>query len=180
MLRTHSSATPAWLIWSPSVSRGGVARGRMCGDVRIPTKASLGTPSLTSPPPPAMPHELLGECVGVAVVVGPDSCITLRELRTFGLKCGKLRGAGLGMGGTSTALHIASPHHHLPGEHLPELLVLMRTIPKGPTGKPARIGLAKRLALGCVAADGSSPTVWEEERPGSSGDDTDNTSISAR
>ena len=39
----------------------------------------------------AMPHELLGECVGVAVVLHPDATTTLRELRTFGLKSGKLR-----------------------------------------------------------------------------------------
>ena len=52
--------------------------------------------------------------------------------------------------------------------------------PKGPTGKPARINLAKRLELGCMAADGTTPTGWVEEKRTSSADDTDNNSITAR
>jgi len=72
----------------------------------------------------AVPHTSLGEVVGVAAKLREGSQMTIAELRTYALKEGKLQ-----------------------SKWIPELLVSMPSIPKGPTGKPARINLAKRLEL---------------------------------
>jgi acyl-CoA synthetase (AMP-forming)/AMP-acid ligase II len=74
----------------------------------------------------ACPAELLGEVVGVAVVpkAGVETPPTLKELRK-----------------------------NLPSfndRFKPQVLVLMDSIPKGPTGKPKRIGLAQMLRIPAV------------------------------
>ena len=73
-----------------------------------------------------------GVKAGAAVVLKPGASLTLDELRLFG-------GASL------------SP------KWLPEVLRELDAIPRGPTGKPARIGLAQRLGveeLGAAPAAG--------------------------
>lgn len=73
-----------------------------------------------------VPHVQLGETVGLAAVLS-DSCPApglLMELRN------SIRDSGL-----------------LDDKWMPECLVCMAQIPKGPTGKPARIDLQKRLGL---------------------------------
>ena len=72
----------------------------------------------------AMPHEELGEVVGAALVLHEGATLTLPQLRGFGLQQG-------------LALH-----------KCPQVLVRFPdSIPKGHTGKPARIGLAQKLGL---------------------------------
>eukprot|EP00941_MAST-03F_sp_MAST-3F-sp1_P005153 g5153.t1 len=72
----------------------------------------------------ACPHDELGEVVGVAIVCEKGKTVSLTEVRRAGVKGGLL------------------------GKRwLPELLVHVNEIPKGPTGKPARIGLAKKWKL---------------------------------
>eukprot|EP00929_Paragymnodinium_shiwhaense_P104681 TRINITY_DN69301_c0_g1_i2.p1 TRINITY_DN69301_c0_g1~~TRINITY_DN69301_c0_g1_i2.p1 ORF type:complete len:593 (-),score=135.78 TRINITY_DN69301_c0_g1_i2:66-1844(-) len=72
----------------------------------------------------AVPHSSLGEVVGVAAQLRPDQKLTIAELRSYALEQGSLQ-----------------------AKWIPELLVQLPAIPKGPTGKPARINLAKRLEL---------------------------------
>ena len=71
----------------------------------------------------AAPHEELGEVVGIAVTCESGKTPTLQMLRRAGTR------GGLGR------------------PWLPELLVLVPTLPKGPTGKPKRIGLAQALGI---------------------------------
>ena len=68
--------------------------------------------------------------MGVAVVLRPGRVTTLKALRAQGAT-------------------------QLSAKWLPETAVFMAEIPKGPTGKPARIGLAARLQL---------PTLREGDR----------------
>lgn len=72
----------------------------------------------------SVPHDTTGETVGVVVVCKEDMKVSLRELRTW-----------------------ASKQEALQTKWLPEQLVTMPQIPKGPTGKPMRINLAKKLGL---------------------------------
>lgn len=72
----------------------------------------------------SVPHESTGETVGVVVVCNEGTKVTLRELRTW-----------------------ANKQETLQTKWLPEQLVLMPAIPKGPTGKPMRINLSKKLGL---------------------------------
>jgi len=72
----------------------------------------------------AVPHESLGEVVGIAAVLRAGKSLSIKELRTWCQKTDKLQ-----------------------SKWIPEYLVRMPTIPKGPTGKPARINLAKRLNI---------------------------------
>jgi len=72
----------------------------------------------------AVPHESLGEVVGVAAVLRAGKSLSIKELRTWCQKTDKLQ-----------------------SKWIPECLVRMPNIPKGPTGKPARINLAKRLEI---------------------------------
>merc|ERR1712048_388251 len=72
----------------------------------------------------AVPHESLGEVVGVAAVMREGQNLSIKELRTWCQKCDKLQ-----------------------AKWIPEALVKMPSIPKGPTGKPARINLAKKLNM---------------------------------
>lgn len=79
----------------------------------------------------AAPHEILGEVVGAAIVPVPHQTRpTLAGLRQFAMK-----------------------EKELETQWLPECLVLMNAIPKGMTGKPARIGLAQRLGLPTLTTD---------------------------
>jgi acyl-CoA synthetase (AMP-forming)/AMP-acid ligase II len=70
----------------------------------------------------ALPHEKLGEEPAAAVVLREGMSATERELHDFA-------------------------HARLPAFKVPRKIVLVKEIPKGPTGKLQRIGLAKRLGL---------------------------------
>jgi acyl-CoA synthetase (AMP-forming)/AMP-acid ligase II/acyl carrier protein len=81
----------------------------------------------------AAPHELLGEVVGAAIVLPPENHSprpSLEELR-----------------------HFVAMQKELEPQWLPECLVWTSVIPKGPTGKPARIKFAERLGLPVISAD---------------------------
>ena len=94
----------------------------------------------------AMPHELLGEVIGAAIVVRSGMAITLTGLREFAIQ--------------------SSINH----KWLPEVMVLLPDIPKGPTGKPMRIGLADKLQLPQLThGDTDQCTCWDVvDVPGSS------------
>ncbi|HEX7201066.1 MAG TPA: acyl--CoA ligase, partial [Dongiaceae bacterium] len=70
----------------------------------------------------AMPHDMLGEEVAAAVVLREGQEASERELRDFVAR-------------------------HLADFKVPRRIVLLQEIPKGPTGKLQRIGLAQRLGL---------------------------------
>jgi len=76
------------------------------------------------------PHSVLGEAVGVVVVLNEGKALKLFDLRQWL---------------TSTKA--------LQDKWCPEVMVVMPDLPKGATGKPARINLAKKLKLD--ALDGS-------------------------
>lgn len=69
----------------------------------------------------AVPHTTLGEDVAAAVVLQPGCVTTERALRHFSFT-------------------------HLAGYKVPTQILLVDEIPKGPTGKLQRIGLAEKLA----------------------------------
>ena len=69
-----------------------------------------------------MPHEKLGEDIAAAVVLCDGSDATEQEVRKF---------AG----------------SHLAGFKVPRKILFLDEIPKGPTGKMQRIGLAEKLGL---------------------------------
>jgi acyl-CoA synthetase (AMP-forming)/AMP-acid ligase II len=71
----------------------------------------------------ALPHPTLGEDVAAAVVLRTPEAATERQLREF----------------VSTRLAYFK---------VPRRIVFLDAIPKGPTGKPQRIGLADRLGIG--------------------------------
>ena len=70
----------------------------------------------------AMPHPTLGEEVAAAVVLRPGTAASERQLREFAAT-------------------------RLPYFKVPRRIVIVDAIPKGPTGKPQRIGLAARLGI---------------------------------
>lgn len=72
-------------------------------------------------------HEVLGESVGVVVVFEEGQSVKLFELRKWLMS-------------TKT----------LQDKWCPEVLVIMSDLPKGATGKPARINLAKKLGIGTL------------------------------
>ena len=84
----------------------------------------------------AAPHDELGEAVGVAVCCDSGRTFSLTQLRACGNKSGKLG-----------------------RQWLPELLVHVADIPKGPTGKPARIGFATKVGLPTLSFARSMPTI---------------------
>eukprot|EP01046_Picozoa_sp_COSAG06_P015786 COSAG06_NODE_1023_length_11042_cov_2.398337_1_plen_2013_part_00 len=84
----------------------------------------------------AAPHEEFGEAVGVAVVCDKGVTVSLIEIR----RCG-----------TQSSL--------LGKKWLPQMLVHLSDLPKGPTGKPARIGLAEKLGLPTLSLKKSMHTV---------------------
>jgi acyl-CoA synthetase (AMP-forming)/AMP-acid ligase II len=70
----------------------------------------------------AIPHQKLGEEVAAALVLRPGSRVTDNEIREFaGRRLVRLK--------------------------VPRRIIFLEEIPKGPTGKPQRIGLAKKLGL---------------------------------
>ena len=69
-----------------------------------------------------MPHEKLGEEVAAAVVLREGKTVTERELRDFAEK-------------------------HLVHYKVPHKIVFVSELPRGPTGKLQRIGLAAKLGL---------------------------------
>ncbi len=71
----------------------------------------------------AMPHNQLGEDVAAALVLHEDAAVTESEIREFA------RG-------------------RLADFKVPRRVVFLKEIPKGPTGKLQRIGLAEKLGLG--------------------------------
>ncbi len=71
----------------------------------------------------AMPHDKLGEEVAAAIILSDGSSVSERELREF---------AG----------------SRLASFKVPRRVVFLDEIPKGPTGKLQRIGLAEQLGLG--------------------------------
>ncbi len=71
----------------------------------------------------AMPHDKLGEEVAAAVVLEDGSDVSERDIRAFASE-------------------------HLADFKVPRKVVFVDEIPKGPTGKLQRIGLAERLGLG--------------------------------
>ena len=84
----------------------------------------------------AAPHEELGEAVGVAVVCDKGVTVSLVEVRRCGTQSGLL------------------------GKRwLPQMLVHLSDLPKGPTGKPDRIGLAEKLRLPVLSFKKSMSTV---------------------
>jgi acyl-CoA synthetase (AMP-forming)/AMP-acid ligase II len=72
----------------------------------------------------ACPHTSLGEVVGIAAVLKPGKKVGIKDLRTW-----------------------CATKEKLQSKWIPEFLVTMPSIPKGPTGKPARINLAKKINL---------------------------------
>jgi acyl-CoA synthetase (AMP-forming)/AMP-acid ligase II len=71
----------------------------------------------------AVPHDKLGEEVGVAIVLREGHKASEQEIRSFA--------AG-----------------RLPDFKVPRRIVILEEIPKGATGKLQRIGLAQKLGLG--------------------------------
>ena len=80
----------------------------------------------------AVPHPTLGEDVAAAVVLADGARASVEEIGEFA-------------GG------------RLAGFKVPRRIVLLDELPRGATGKVQRIGLAERLGLGGVAADGATP-----------------------
>ena len=65
-----------------------------------------------------------------------SASVTLKQIRAAGMKSGALS-----------------------SQWLPEVLVVLDAIPKGPTGKPMRIGLAEKLELPELASAGASSAL---------------------
>lgn len=80
----------------------------------------------------ACPHDDLGEAVAVAVVETPGAGVTLRDLRSHMLRADQIQ-----------------------SKWLPECLVIVPRLPKGPTGKPQRIGLANVYGLPSLSHRGN-------------------------
>jgi acyl-CoA synthetase (AMP-forming)/AMP-acid ligase II len=89
----------------------------------------------------SVPHEQLGEVVGVVVVLRPKystqiAASLLQELRAFAMQ-------------------------EMSAQWAPECLVFALSIPKGSTGKPARIGYAKRMGVPALDATVAGTCVWD-------------------
>ncbi len=85
-------------------------------------EALLSHPAIAQAVAFAAPHSLLGETVAAAVVLKPGSRITEAALREFAGK-------------------------RLAAFKIPDKIVFLEEIPKGPTGKIQRIGLSARLGV---------------------------------
>ncbi|MHB0937507.1 MAG: AMP-binding protein [Armatimonadota bacterium] len=85
-------------------------------------EALLDHPAVVQAVAFAVPHPQLGEEVAAAVVLRPEATLTARELRAF----------------------LASK---LADFKIPRKVVFLPEIPKGPTGKIQRIGLAEKLEM---------------------------------
>ncbi|HEX5140483.1 MAG TPA: AMP-dependent synthetase, partial [Dehalococcoidia bacterium] len=82
----------------------------------------LGHPAVGQAVAFAVPHQLLGEEVAAAVVLREGTSADERELKEFASK-------------------------QLADFKMPKNIVILQDIPKGPTGKIQRIGLAEKLGL---------------------------------
>ncbi|KAJ1458736.1 hypothetical protein M885DRAFT_512537 [Pelagophyceae sp. CCMP2097] len=82
----------------------------------------------------SVPHVQLGETVGVCLVLHPGRHTTLADLRDFCARDARRGGGGLAK------------------KWAPECVVFVAAIPKGPTGKPARIKLGERLGVWAIDA----------------------------
>jgi len=82
----------------------------------------LGHPAVAQAVAFAVPHKWLGESVGAAVVLRDGSEATADDVRAFAAE-------------------------RLVATRVPETILLVPEIPKGPTGKLQRIGLAEKLGL---------------------------------
>jgi oxalate---CoA ligase len=96
--------------------------GEKVSPVEVET-ALLDHPQVAQAVAFAMPHSMLGEDVAAAIVLRENATATDAELREF------------------LAQRLAP-------FKVPRKIVFLSVIPKGPTGKPQRIGLAKVLGLG--------------------------------
>ena len=85
----------------------------------------------------AIPHPSLGEDMAAAVVLREGCSCTERDLREFTVG-------------------------HLADYKVPSRVLILENIPKGPTGKPQRIGLADKLTS-VLKADFMAPRTREEE-----------------
>jgi oxalate---CoA ligase len=93
----------------------------------------------------AVPHRTLGEDVAAAVVLRDKTAVTASEIRSFAAR-------------------------QLADFKVPRQVLILKDIPKGPTGKPQRIGLAEKLRLTAldramtdVEADSTAPRTPVEE-----------------
>ena len=75
----------------------------------------------------AVPHATLGEDVASAIVLRPDAAATPKDIRQFAIG-------------------------RIADFKVPRQVLIVREIPKGPTGKVQRIGLAAKLGLATGAA----------------------------
>jgi acyl-CoA synthetase (AMP-forming)/AMP-acid ligase II/acyl carrier protein len=98
----------------------------------------LGHPAVAEAVTFAVPDTSLGEEVGAAVVVREGAAVEPREIKAFAAE-------------------------RLAFFKVPRHLVIVAEIPKGPTGKPHRIGLAERLGLG--GPPGGLPPVVDSTPP---------------
>ncbi|MFQ5675866.1 MAG: acyl--CoA ligase, partial [bacterium] len=83
----------------------------------------LGHPEVKQAVTFAMPHPKLGEEVAAALILKESSATTEKEIREFASQ-------------------------HLADFKVPRKVIFLDEIPKGPTGKLQRIGLAEKLGLG--------------------------------
>lgn len=86
-------------------------------------EALLSHPSIAQAVAFAAPHPKLGEEVGAAVVLEQGSSLTRRQLRSFAAE-------------------------RLAAFKVPRVVVFVNAIPKGPSGKLKRVGLAADLGIG--------------------------------
>ena len=89
----------------------------------------LGHPAVAQAVTFSMPHATLGEDVAAAVVLRKDAVATAEQVRKYAAR-------------------------HLVEFKVPKRVVIVDEIPKGPTGKLQRIGLAERLGSGRVREPG--------------------------
>jgi acyl-CoA synthetase (AMP-forming)/AMP-acid ligase II/acyl carrier protein len=82
----------------------------------------LDHPAVTLAVTFAVPHPILGEDLAAAIVLKPNALVTTREIREFASR-------------------------RLADFKVPSQVLLVDEIPKGPTGKVQRIGLAERLGV---------------------------------
>jgi acyl-CoA synthetase (AMP-forming)/AMP-acid ligase II len=83
----------------------------------------------------AVPHATLGEDVASAIVLRPNTVVTPNDIRQFAME-------------------------RLADFKVPRQVVIVKEIPKGPTGKVRRIGLSDKLGL----ASGTTPQVFVAPR----------------
>ncbi|MCE2512117.1 MAG: AMP-binding protein [Acidimicrobiia bacterium] len=101
-------------------------------------EALLGHPAVAQAVTFAMPHPKLGEEVAAAVVAVDGSVVDERELRRY-------------------------LSQSLAAFKVPRRILVLDELPKGPTGKLQRIGLAERLGLTTSDEPAQRPSEWASE-----------------